>query len=157
MNLISCICYAFAAGLMPPADFPGVQLSPRAWYGLENELAVITEAATANGISYGDDLFLILCAIRKQENGADHLAFGIIHPKAQRQIEADPRRAYRIQAGWAAATVRKNFGRYVRAGRPGNFVDYLADRYCPASVDPVGNSNWKRNVSAWFNKLRYQI
>lgn len=28
----------------------------------------------------------------------------------------------------------------------GSFIDFLADRYCPPSVDPVGNRNWKRNV-----------
>ena len=32
------------------------------------------------------------------------------------------------------------------AGCQGNFIDFLADRYCPPSVDPVGNANWKRNV-----------
>ena len=27
-----------------------------------------------------------------------------------------------------------------------DFVDYLADRYCPYSVDPQGNLNWKHNL-----------
>lgn len=27
-----------------------------------------------------------------------------------------------------------------------NFINYMADRYCPPSIDPVGNINWKRNM-----------
>ena len=43
-------------------------------------------------------------------------------------------------------TIRNNWSRWERAGRPGNFIDFLADRYCPPSADPAGNRNWKRNV-----------
>jgi hypothetical protein len=43
-------------------------------------------------------------------------------------------------------TVQNTHGRWIRAGRPGRFLDFLADRYCPPSVDPVGNANWRRNV-----------
>ena len=28
----------------------------------------------------------------------------------------------------------------------GSFVFFSADRYCPPSVDPIGNRNWRRNV-----------
>jgi hypothetical protein len=30
------------------------------------------------------------------------------------------------------------------------FILFLADRYCPASVDKQGNVNWKKNVSFFF-------
>jgi len=43
-------------------------------------------------------------------------------------------------------TIRNNRARWIAAGRPGSYLDFLADRYCPPSVDPVGNRNWKRNV-----------
>lgn len=43
-------------------------------------------------------------------------------------------------------TVRNNWRRWEAAGRPGEYLDFLADRYCPRSVDPTGNRNWKRNV-----------
>jgi len=33
-----------------------------------------------------------------------------------------------------------------------DFVDYLADRYCPKSVDPIGNINWKRNIPILLKK-----
>ena len=43
-------------------------------------------------------------------------------------------------------TIRNNHKRWIKAGRPGDYLDFLADRYCPPSADPVGNRNWKRNV-----------
>lgn len=43
-------------------------------------------------------------------------------------------------------TIRNNHRRWIKAGRPGDYLDFLADRYCPPSADPVGNRNWKRNL-----------
>ena len=34
----------------------------------------------------------------------------------------------------------------------GDFIDFLADRYCPPSLDLVGNRNWKRNVKYFYRK-----
>jgi len=45
-------------------------------------------------------------------------------------------------------TIRNNHTRWIRAGKPGKFLDFLADRYCPKSADPVGNRNWKKNVKS---------
>lgn len=45
-------------------------------------------------------------------------------------------------------TVRNNHRRWLRAGRPGEFLNFLADRYCPPSVDKQGNINWKRNIKS---------
>lgn len=45
-------------------------------------------------------------------------------------------------------TVANNYRRWQTAGRPGAFLDFLADRYCPPKADPVGNTRWKRNVRA---------
>lgn len=36
------------------------------------------------------------------------------------------------------------------------FIRFLANRYCPASVDPVGNSNWNRNVLSIYGQLNNQ-
>ena len=44
------------------------------------------------------------------------------------------------------ATIRNNRVRWIKAGQPGAFLDYLADKYCPRSADPVGNKNWKANI-----------
>ena len=43
-------------------------------------------------------------------------------------------------------TIRNNHKRWIAAGKPGDYLDFLADRYCPPSVDPKGNKNWKRNI-----------
>ena len=45
-------------------------------------------------------------------------------------------------------TIRNNHRRWIAAGRPGEYLDFLADRYCPPSVDPVGNRNWKHNIKS---------
>jgi hypothetical protein len=50
------------------------------------------------------------------------------------------------------ATIRANRIRWTTAGARGEFIDFLADRYCPPSVDPVGNRNWKRNVRYFLSK-----
>jgi hypothetical protein len=49
-------------------------------------------------------------------------------------------------------TVVNNYRRWVQAGRPGPFIDFLGNRYCPPSVDPGGNRNWKRNVRILLSK-----
>jgi hypothetical protein len=43
-------------------------------------------------------------------------------------------------------TVSNNFVRWEKAGRPGKFLDFLANKYCPPSADAQGNKNWKRNI-----------
>ena len=43
-------------------------------------------------------------------------------------------------------TVRNNWRRWDKAGRPGEYLDFLADRYCPIKSDPIGNRNWKANM-----------
>ena len=50
------------------------------------------------------------------------------------------------------ATVLKNHQRWIDSGMQGDFIDFLADRYCPPSVDPQGNKNWKKNVKFYLNK-----
>jgi len=43
-------------------------------------------------------------------------------------------------------TIRNNWDRWEKAGQRGDFIDFLGNRYCPPSVDPKGNRNWRRNV-----------
>jgi len=43
-------------------------------------------------------------------------------------------------------TIRDARARWMAAGCPGNFIDFLADIYCPARADSAGNRHWKRNV-----------
>lgn len=43
-------------------------------------------------------------------------------------------------------SVRNNWGRWERAGKPESFVKFMARRWCPESADPVGHVNWIKNV-----------
>lgn len=43
-------------------------------------------------------------------------------------------------------TVVNTYTRWAKAGRPGDFLDFLGNRYCPPSVDPKGNINWRNNI-----------
>lgn len=112
---------------------------------IRTELSVIITAAQRNSCA-GDDL-LILLAVRMAEDGPEGLEFGIMHPRAA-GTDLD------TQAGWAAATIVKNRQRWIGAGRPGDFFCFLANRYCPASVDKEGNANFNRNVRFFFHKFK---
>ena len=50
-------------------------------------------------------------------------------------------------------TIRNTHDRWIKAGRPGSFLPFLADRYCPPT-DSVGNKNWKRNIVSVLKKQR---
>ena len=82
-----------------------------------------------------------VAAIRYAENGGKGKEYGILHPRVKP--------TYRSQAGWCAATVQKNYDRWVKAGRKGEYIAFLASRYAPidADNDPNGlNHNWLPNV-----------
>ena len=90
----------------------------------------------------------IVAAIRYAENGARGKEYGILHPRV------DP--TYRSQAGWCAATVQKNYDRWVKAGRRGAFIAFLGKRYCPvgADNDPEGlNRHWIKNVTHYSERF----
>lgn len=119
---------------------------------LLEELPVILKAAERNNCK-GDD-FLILRAIRKAENGGPGREFGVLHPRCMAEIACRPQDSLDIQAGWAAATIVKNRLRWTAASKCGGFIDFLADRYCPASADAKGNENWKVNVKYFYEKFK---
>jgi len=117
----------------------------------EKELRVVKTAAVRNGCD--GDLFIILLAIWKAENGRPGCEFGVMHPKAW-DTNLD------TQAGWAAATVVKNFNRWSENGISGEahlFIEFLGSKYCPvgAENDPNGlNKHWIKNVTYWYEKLK---
>ena len=101
------------------------------------ELVVITRAAIRNKCTSKED-FRILLAIRKAENGGPGKEFGVKGMAWGTNLD--------IQAGWCAATIVKNRKRWLRAGRPLDFITFLALRYCPPSDDFKGHQNWVKNV-----------
>ena len=36
------------------------------------------------------------------------------------------------------------------------FIDFMGNRYCPASLDLAGNINWRHNVKYWTGKFKNQ-
>lgn len=44
-------------------------------------------------------------------------------------------------------TIRHAWRDYQLSPQKQTFIYFLADRYCPPSVDPIGNRNWKHNVT----------
>jgi hypothetical protein len=114
----------------------------------QSEYTIIKAAAKRNGCT-DEKLFSILLAVRKAENGKPGLEFGVMHPRAK-NTNLD------TQAGWAAATVVKNYERWQAAGSPGDFIDFLGARYAPvgAANDPNGlNRHWTKNVRYWRDKF----
>lgn len=49
-------------------------------------------------------------------------------------------------------SIVNNYARWQKAGKPGEFISFMADRWCPASADPRGNVNWKNNVRKIYGK-----
>ena len=79
-------------------------------------------------------------AIYKAEGGKKaRVPYGILSVKVK--DEADARRI-------CLNTIKNNRKRYKEYGYKthSNYLDFLADRYCPPSIDPIGNKNWKKNV-----------
>ena len=145
--VITFIVICIVAVFIPATKAAQKATSP--YHGIEKEIPTIKTAAARNNCT--GKLFSILLAIRKTENGRPGREFGIMNDAA---YNLD------MQAGWAAATVVKNFERWKAKIEYEktvesilSFIDFLADKYCPQIDDPQGNANWKKNVRYWFVKF----
>ncbi len=51
-------------------------------------------------------------------------------------------------------TVRNNWKHYKKQGKSDldGFITFLASKYCPTSVDPIGHSNWIKNMKFFLRK-----
>jgi len=113
------------------------------------EHKTIMDAAQANNCT-DPVLLCILFAIRNAENGRDGLEFGVMHPRA-----VDQPNSLRVQAGWCAATVSKNYKRWLDSKEDTDFISFLGRRYCPvgAENDPTGlNKYWITNVRGFAER-----
>lgn len=54
-------------------------------------------------------------------------------------------------------SIRNNWKRWERAGKPHDFISYMGKRWCPPSADPIGHKNWVRNVRAYLTKHGIQV
>lgn len=101
------------------------------------------------------NLYALMLAVRRQENGRPGLEFGVMAAKGTDLEE---------QARWAVVTFLKNIERWERATREGNwrpkypnreldYIAYLGNRWAPvgASNDPAGlNQYWIPNVQRLY-------
>ncbi len=95
-------------------------------------------------------LFCIVFAIRNAENGRKGLEFGVMHPRAK-----DQPNSLRVQAGWCAATVAKNYKRWLQSDSTLDFIEFLGSRYCPIGADNDPNKlnqYWVANVKAFTER-----
>lgn len=95
----------------------------------------------------------VVAAIRYAENGSKGREYGILHPRVKP--------TYRSQAGWCAATVQKNFTRWLNTNPTDKttlaFIQFLGSRYCPvgADNDPTGlNKYWVKNVYHYYHEFK---
>ena len=51
-------------------------------------------------------------------------------------------------------TVRNNYVRWTKAGKPDDFAKFIATRYCPPSADAVGHKNWVNNFRKIVGKVQ---
>ena len=127
-------------------------------------MAIVKKDGSANAMQFVDAcvtnikqsnrkaLNPIVAAIRYSENGKAGKEFGILHKRCPN--------TFRGQAGWCAATVQKNYDRWLRT-KPKEcttqeFIVFLGARYCPigAKNDPTNlNKNWVRNVTYFYSKF----
>jgi len=128
-------------------------------------MAIVKKDGSANAIQFVDACMVnikktnrvalnpIVAAIRYSENGKPGREFGILHSRCPD--------TFRGQAGWCAATVQKNYDRWLRT-KPKEcttqeFIVFLGARYCPvgADNDPANlNKNWIRNVTHYYRKFK---
>lgn len=101
------------------------------------------------------ELAPIVAAIRHAENGKAGREYGVLGDGVRRDMKRKGD-TYRPQAGWCAATVQKNYDRWMKAGRPGDFTTFLGKRYCPVGADNDPdklNKHWIHNVRHWTKKI----
>lgn len=87
-------------------------------------------------------------AIYRAEGGDKARApYGVLSIKTK---DADEARRITINSA------KKNYQRWLDAGKPGTYVQFMANRWTPPSADPKGNANWIKNVPAIYAQLEAQ-
>ena len=100
----------------------------------------------------------IVDAIGKAENSVKY-PYGIkpFYEKTKNGRKlVDPKGDVAMSRRICVNTVRNNLARWKAAGQPGDFIQFLGDRFCPtkgATDDPTGlNKNWVGNVKKFLRK-----
>ena len=101
--------------------------------------ATIASAQTINVERMADAIY------RAEGGGKARVPYGVLSVKVK--DEADAR-------GITITSIKNNIKRWEKAGKPDTFINFMANRWCPASADPIGNKNWKKNVTAIYNQQK---
>ena len=141
-----------AASLLAPSEAPSAFI--KAAEGIEAKDGKVSRAAFEEAVrenirpEHRERLTPIVAAIRYAENGRAGREYGILHPRVKP--------TYRSQAGWASASAMKSYDRWVKAGKPGDFIAHMGARYCPIS-DPRDkgglNAHWISNVTKFYKRF----
>ena len=106
------------------------------------------------------NLYALMLAVRKQENGKPGLEFGVMAAKDTDLEE---------QARWAIVTFIKNIQRWERkeggwktkfTNPEQDYIAFLGSRWCPVGAinDPLGlNKHWIPNVQQLYNLYKKEV
>jgi hypothetical protein len=106
-------------------------------------LAILLSVIAASGQALNQkEANRLADAIYRAEGGAKaKVPYGILSVKVRSKLQARK---------ICLNTIQNTYRRWLESGKQADFVDFLADRYCPPS-DSEGNKNWKRNVRLLWN------
>jgi hypothetical protein len=107
----------------------------------EHETRILTEVADEYKLT--GEARRMLFVIRRIENGGDGKEMGVLIRKARR-FKGNESKSLRLQARWAAGTLRKRWTGSIEA---------FANVYCPPASDPNGNKNWIKNAKVLMNSF----
>ena len=87
----------------------------------------------------------LLLAIRASENGREGREYGVLSVPASTQEE---------QAKVTARSIRNNWKQWEEAGKPEDFISFMATRWCPIGCDNDNGTNkyWSYNIR-YFLKI----
>lgn len=97
-------------------------------------LLLMLSACACSAALSSDELVRKAEIVRKVEGNR---FYGVKSIKVTNELQA-----FRITTN----SICRSHARWEKAGRPGEFVDFFAARWCPAASDPTGNRNWRKNA-----------
>ncbi len=54
-------------------------------------------------------------------------------------------------------SIKNNYIRWEKAGKPGDFIQFMGNRWCPVESDKIGNKNWIKNMNWYLKQNRIEI
>lgn len=118
--------------------------------GVSTVMATTTKGSPDTGRPFPDVERLSQAIFKAEGGNRAKKPFGVLSIRVKDKLHAKK---------ICQATIRNNYKRWVKAGRKGDFINFLASKYAPVGVanDPSNlNVHWAKNVRFWYNKLLTQ-